>query len=92
MVLFLKQCGLAYSHVIVQHLWGEVRLPVRQLLFGCVGVVAPSGGGGGGTHGHDAGRAACTRSSGSGPGGETRKRSRGRVGGRWLVYGAVSSL
>lgn len=93
-MLFLKLCGLAYSHFVVQHLWGEVRLPVRQLLFGCVGVVAPSsgGGGGGGTHGHGAGRAASTHSAGSGPGGETRERSRGRVGGRWLVNGAVSSL
>lgn len=83
------------QNVVVQHLWGEVRLPVRQLLFGCVGVVAPSsggGGGGGGNHGHGVGRADSTRSSGSGPGGETRERSRGRVGRRWLVNGAVSSL
>lgn len=86
--IFLQQCGLAYSHVVVQHLWGEVRLPVRQLLFGCVGVVAPSSGGG--THGHGTHRA--TRSSGSGPGRETRDRGWRRVGGRWLVYGAVSSL
>lgn len=93
LIIFLKQCVAAYSHVVVQHLWGEVRLPVRQLLFGCVGVVAPSSGGGGrGTHGHGAGRATSTRSSGSGPRGEARERSRGRVGGRWLVNGAVSSL
>lgn len=89
--LLLKCCGLKYSHVVVQHLWGEVRLPVRQLLFGCVGVVAPSSGGGG-THGHGAGRAASARSACSGPGRETWEHSRGRVGGRWLVNGAVSSL